>query len=84
MTGSILFICIFMIPVVAIIGGLVYQTIHMKERYRLLRERPGSADDDTKRWMADNAANQQQLLAKLDALDQRLAGVEKTLNEIPS
>lgn len=38
---------------------------------------------DLKSALADNAATNSALLAKLEAIDTRLGAVEKTLNDIP-
>lgn len=71
---------IFLIPIIAIVSGAVVRVVNVRERARA----GGFATPDMQPWMAEQARVQQLLVAKIDALDTRLAGIEKTLNEIPS
>lgn len=73
----------FFIVLVAIVGYFTYRIVDV--HYRSKRDLSASAGGaDLKRLVEDNTAANKQVLAKLDALEARVAGVEKTLNDIPS
>ena len=70
------------VAVVAIVGGIVssYLTNQQKTKRALAVAASGG---DYKKFAEESAAVQRQLLARLDAIDGRLAAVEKTLTDIP-
>jgi hypothetical protein len=70
------------VAVVAIVGGVLSNIItnHQKTKRALAVAANGG---DYKKLAEESAAVQRQLLARLDALDGRLATVEKTLTDIP-
>lgn len=79
--GSLWF-WIGVIAVVAILAGAVnhFVTTSNKTRRYVADAANGG---DYKKLAEEGAAVQRQLLARLDALDARLAAVEKTLTDIP-
>ena len=71
----------WIIPVVAIIGGM---TILILATYWKYRQRTSEfASPELRRTLDANTEASRAVLAKLDALDQRLATDEKTLTAIP-
>ncbi|HET7359266.1 MAG TPA: hypothetical protein VFJ04_03890 [Rhodanobacteraceae bacterium] len=64
------------IPLIAIIGYFAYRIFDSHNRSR--------GHGDIRRVIEDNTATSKQVLAKLESLEARVAGVEKTLNDIPS
>lgn len=66
----------------AVIGWFVYMT--QRTKYRA-QERTAelSGASDLRDVITQSNELSRQLLAKLEAMDQRLAAVEKTLNDIP-
>jgi hypothetical protein len=73
----------FLIPLVAIVGYFIYRIFDA--HYRSKREIPTHADGTgLRRVIEDNVATSKQVLAKLESLEARIGGVEKTLNDIPA
>ena len=70
------------VAVVAIVGGVVssYLTNQQKTKRALAVAAQGG---DYRKFAEENAELQRRLLERLDALDSRLAAVEKTLTDIP-
>jgi len=68
----------WIIPAVAIVGGLVYVilTSYWKSRR--------NADSSTQKAVDEHTATNKAVLDKLDSIDSRLTAVEKTLNDIPN
>ncbi|HEY8911815.1 hypothetical protein [Lacisediminihabitans sp.] len=71
----------WIIPVVAIIGGSTFLTLATYWKYR--QRTSQVASPELRRTLDANTEASRAVLAKLDALDQRLATVEKTLTDIP-
>lgn len=71
----------WIIPVVAIIGGLTWLTLSAYWKYR--QRTSEVASPELRKALDANTEASRAVLAKLDALDQRLATVEKTLTDIP-
>ncbi len=71
----------WIIPTVAIIGGLRGLTLSAYWKYR--RRTSEVASPELRKALDANTEASRTVLAKLDALDQRLATVEKTLTDIP-
>jgi hypothetical protein len=71
----------WIIPVVAIIGGSTFLTLATYWKYR--HRTSEVASPELRRTLDANTEASRAVLAKLDALDQRLATVEKTLTDIP-
>jgi len=71
----------WIIPVVAIAGGLTFVTLATYWKYQ--QRTSEVASPELRRTLDANAEASRAILAKLDALDQRLATVEKTLTDIP-
>jgi heme/copper-type cytochrome/quinol oxidase subunit 2 len=69
------------IPIVAIIGWVTFLTLATYWKYR--HRTSESASPELRRTLDANTEATRAVLAKLDALDQRLATVEKTLTDIP-
>ena len=69
------------IPVVAIIGWVIFVTLATYWKYR--HRTSEVASPELRRTLDANTEASRAVLAKLDALDQRLATVEKTLTDIP-
>jgi hypothetical protein len=69
------------IPVVAIIGWVIFVTLATYWKYR--HRTAEVASPELRRTLDANTEATRAVLAKLDALDQRLANVEKTLTDIP-
>jgi hypothetical protein len=71
----------WVIPVVAIIGGATFLTLSTYWKYR--HRTSEGVNPELRRTLDANTEATRAVLAKLDALDQRLATVEKTLTDIP-
>jgi len=69
------------IPVVAIIGWVTFLILATYWKYR--HRTSEAASPELRRTLDANTEATRAVLAKLDALDQRLATVEKTLTDIP-
>lgn len=69
------------IPVVAIIGWVIFVTLATYWKYR--HRTAEAASPELRRTLDASTDATRAVLAKLDALDQRLATVEKTLTDIP-
>jgi hypothetical protein len=63
------------VPVAAIIGWVVVSTTRNRDRH--------TGTDQVAAALVQTAETNRQLTARIDQLDQRLASIEKTLNEIP-
>jgi len=72
---------VFLIPVLAIMAWGIRGIV--REVYRGKTMTPQSGNDEIKRALEDSAAINKQMLAKLESLETRVAGMEKTLNDIP-
>lgn len=72
---------VWVIPVVAIIGGVTFLTLATYWKYR--HRTAEAASPELRKALDANTEASRAVLAKLDALDQRLAAVEKTLTDIP-
>jgi len=71
----------WIIPVAAIIGAATFLTLATYWKYR--HRTSEAASPELRRTLDANTEATRAVLAKLDALDQRLATVEKTLTDIP-
>jgi len=69
------------IPVVAIVGWVIFLTLATYWKYR--HRTSEVASPELRKTLDANTETNRAVLAKLDALDQRLATVEKTLTDIP-
>lgn len=69
------------LPVVAIIGWVTFLILATYWKYR--QRTSEFASPELRRTLDANTEASRAVLAKLDALDQRLASVEKTLTDIP-
>jgi hypothetical protein len=72
----------FLIPVLAIVAWGAHRIVREIYKGRAMASQSGGGD--IKRALDDNAAINRQVLAKLESLETRMAGVEKTLNDIPA
>ncbi|KGJ78573.1 hypothetical protein GY21_06510 [Cryobacterium roopkundense] len=72
---------VYWIPIVAIIGGITYSIF---DQYFKLRRRQADASGgvELRDALAASAALNAQLLSRLDAMDTRLASIERTLIEV--
>ncbi|HXA46022.1 MAG TPA: hypothetical protein VNW52_00220 [Burkholderiaceae bacterium] len=70
-----------LVPMSAIIGGVVYMIMRSEHKTRI--EIARGPDDKLNRLTEENIAINRQLYARLETIEQRLAGVEKLLKEIP-
>ena len=71
----------WIIPVVAIIGGATFLILATYWKYR--HRTSEVASPELRRTLDANTEASRAVLAKLAALDQRLATIEKTLTDIP-
>ncbi|MEO7122868.1 MAG: hypothetical protein ABI400_07065 [Lacisediminihabitans sp.] len=69
------------IPTVAIIGWVIFVTLATYWKYR--HRTAEAASPELRKTLEANTEASRAVLAKLDALDQRLASVEKMLTDIP-
>jgi hypothetical protein len=63
------------VPIAAIVGWVVVSTARSRDRH--------TGDDQVAAALVQTAETNRLLTARIDQLDQRLASIEKTLNEIP-
>jgi len=73
---------VFLIPIVAILAWGAHGVV--REIYKGKARVAEAGRGDTRQALDEGVAINKQVLAKLDALETRLASVEKTLNDIPS
>lgn len=71
----------WIVPVVAVIGGLTWLTLSAYWKYRLRASEGGGPN--LRGALDANTEATRAVLAKLETLDQRLTAVEKTLTDIP-
>jgi hypothetical protein len=71
----------WIVPVVAVIGGLTWLTLSAYWKYRQRTSEGGGPD--LRRALDANTEATRAVLAKLETLDERLSAVEKTLTDIP-
>lgn len=71
----------WIIPAVAITGGVTFLILATYWKYQ--QRTAEAASPELRKTLDANAEANRAVLAKLDALDQRLATVEKTLTDIP-
>jgi len=74
---------ILLIPIVAIVGGVVYSIV--SDRNRTLRKVAEAANpsEEHLNLLRDAADGNQRLLEQLARIENRIATIEKTLTEIP-
>jgi hypothetical protein len=70
-----------LVPMSAIIGGIVFAIARSEHKTRI--ENARGPDDRLSRLTEEQIALNRQLYARLETIEQRLAGVEKLLKEIP-
>ncbi|MDJ0376579.1 hypothetical protein [Cryobacterium sp. PH31-L1] len=71
----------YLVPIVAIIGGITYAIF--KLHFRSRRQAAGSEGSAAlTRALAESAATNAALLEKLTAMDARLVAIERTLSEV--
>jgi hypothetical protein len=63
------------VPIAAIVGWVVVSTTRSRNRH--------TSDHEVAAALAQTAETNRLLTARINQLDQRLASIEKTLNEIP-
>lgn len=68
----------FLIPVVAIAGGITYAILS-----KYWKSKAGAAHPAVQKTLNENLSTNQAVLAKLDSIESRLQAVEKTLTDIP-
>ncbi|QDZ14064.1 hypothetical protein [Humibacter ginsenosidimutans] len=71
-----------LVPLAGVIGWSIYMIQRSKYRAQE-RNAELAGSSDLRDVVAQNSEVSRQLLAKLESMDQRLAAVEKTLNDIP-
>jgi hypothetical protein len=70
-----------LIPIVAIIGAFTYAIMRSEHKTKVAMAR--TPDDRLNRLSEENLMINRQIYARLEAIEQRLAGIEKSLKEIP-
>jgi len=73
---------VFLIPIVAILAWGAHGVV--REIYKGKARVAEAGRGDAQQALDEGVAINKQVLTKLDALETRLASVEKTLNDIPS
>jgi hypothetical protein len=63
------------VPIAGIVGWVVVSTTKSRDRH--------TSDDQVAAALSQTAETNRLLTARIEQLDQRLASIEKTLNEIP-
>jgi hypothetical protein len=74
-------IVVSLIPVIALIGAFTYAIMRSEHKTKIAMAQ--APDDRLTRLTEENIAINRQLYARLEAIEQRLSGVEKLLKEIP-
>lgn len=71
----------YLVPLVAIVGGITYGIFGLYFKSRR-QETAGKGSPDLQAALARSNELNLRLLEKLDSMDTRLKGIERTLNEV--
>jgi len=74
---------ILLIPIVAIVGGVVYSILNDRNRTKRKIAEAETPSDEYVKLLHGTADANQQLLEQLARIETRIATIEKTLTEIP-
>ena len=74
---------ILLIPIVAIVGGIVYSIVSDRNRTKRAVAEAATPSEEHLNLLRDAAEGNQRLLEQLARIENRIATIEKTLTEIP-
>lgn len=74
---------ILLIPIVAIVGGVVYSIVSDRNRTKRAVAKAATPSEEQLNLLRDAADGNQRLLEQLARIENRIATIEKTLTEIP-
>jgi len=74
---------ILLIPIVAIVGGVVYSILSDRNRTKRKIAEAATPSDEYVKLLHGTADTNRQLLEQLARIETRIATIEKTLTDIP-